>query len=189
MGILWASVQRVHCKCIHPHTILHNWQNLCLPTSTACLHFFFLYFFIYHKTNQNQNKTSILLSAEAVILRSLRLLVACMVTKFKKRIWSLCAAIALGSLLYFYLLSPCWSLQCDFFFFLWPLAWFSLVVLEYCCFKEMSEFSSFNKVLQLSCKICLWLPVSKRLFGFGMIRLLSLYCTKIMCSWTVCKLH
>lgn len=75
------------------------------------------------------------------------------------------------------------------FFFLWPLAWFSLVVLEYCCFKEMSEFSSFNTVLQLSCKICLWLPVSKRLFGFGMIRLLSLYCTKIMCSWTVCKLH
>lgn len=44
MGILWASVQRVHCKCIHPHTILHNWQNLCLPTSTACLHFFFFSF-------------------------------------------------------------------------------------------------------------------------------------------------
>lgn len=62
------------------------------------------------------------------------------------------------------------------FFFLWYLAWFSLGVLEYCCFKDMSEFSSFTKVLQLCCKICPWLPVSKRLFGFGVRRLLSFSC-------------
>lgn len=66
-----------------------------------------------------------------------------------------------------------------YFSFWWPLVWLRLV-LEYCCFKDMSEFSSFTKILQFSFKICLWLPVSKRLFSFGMRRLLSFYCTKNM---------
>lgn len=175
MGILWASVQSVHCKHIHPHAVLHNWQNLCLPTS--CLHFFP---HLFYQPRQNKIKPP-----------------SC----FQQRQWS---CEVWGFLWLVRLLNlrkgsdlnvqqmhweACFIFICChlvdpynvifYFSFWWPLVWLRLV-LEYCCFKDMSEFSSFTKILQFSYKICLWLPVSKRLFSFGMRRLLSFYCTKNM---------
>lgn len=84
MGILWASVQCVCCKCICPHTILHNWQNLCLPTSKACSHSLFL---ICQKTKAKQ-KLHPAFNRGSVLVWSLRLLAACRVTKFKEKSWS-----------------------------------------------------------------------------------------------------
>lgn len=152
----------------------------------SLLTLFISFFFIYHKAKQNQTKTSILLSAEAVILWSLRLLVVCKVTKFKKRIWSECAAITLGSLLYFYLLSPCWSLQCDFFCGPWlGLIWWCLstAVLEIC-----QNFPHFLRSRNSAVKFAYGCQLAR---GFLALEWEDcfLFTALKKYSWTVFKLH